>query len=285
MQFVVVTGMSGAGKSTALRVLEDYGFFCVDNLPPPLLPKFTEVCALTSSEITKAAFGIDIRGGHMFGNLPEIVDELKKSGGAVTVLFLECEDETLVKRFKETRRSHPLSKNDRIETGIEKERELLYAIKKKSDYIMDTTHFLTRQLREQITDIFLSGGDFKSITITALSFGFKYGIPSDADLVFDVRFIPNPFYTKLRPLTGLSPEVRDFVLSAEGAAEFLEKLNSMLDFLLPRYVKEGKNALVVAIGCTGGKHRSVCLAQAVYEHLKDSGQSVIVSHRDMDKDS
>ncbi|GHU54686.1 nucleotide-binding protein [Clostridia bacterium] len=284
MQLIIVTGMSGAGKSTVLKALEDYGFNCTDNLLPMFVPKLVEMETAEGND--NVALGIDIRSGSMLEALPEVVKSTRESGHSVSVLFLECGDEVLVKRYKETRRTHPLAKNDRVEVGIGKERVLLKDIKQCADYILDTNSFLTRQLKEKVIEIYFDNQKFTNLTITVLSFGFKYGIPSDSDLVFDVRFIENPFYEpKLRELTGLDPEVRGFVLSSEGSAEFLQKLNDMLEFLIPRYVKEGKNNLVVSIGCTGGKHRSVCLAREVYLNLTQKKQSVIISHRDIDKDS
>ncbi|MDR2903286.1 MAG: RNase adapter RapZ [Clostridiales bacterium] len=283
MRYVIVSGMSGAGKTTVLKILEDMGFFCVDNLPPSLIPKFAEVCFRPGSDIDKVALGVDIRGGRLFDDLLPGLAALERDNLQYTVLFLDASDDVLMKRFKETRRSHPLAKNDRIITGIAKERELLSAIKRKSTYIIDTSQLLTRQLREKINDIFIDKKIFNSLMITILSFGFKYGIPTDSDLVFDVRFIPNPFYIgELKELTGNDAPVSDYVMEWQVSKKFLEKLDDMVDFLIPNYINEGKNQLVISIGCTGGKHRSVTLANALYHALAQKGESVIVKHRDID---
>ena len=286
MRFVIVTGMSGAGKSTVLKFLEDIGFFCIDNLPPSLIPKFIELCENPSFNNENVALGIDIRGGRLFSELFSFLSEIEKDNNRFEILFLDCENDILLKRYKESRRDHPLNaKGERLIDGIEKERKLLSDIKNRADYIIDTTHMLTRQLRIQLSDIFLEGKDFESLMITVLSFGFKYGIPSDADLVFDVRFIPNPFYiTELKTLTGNDVAVRDYVMKWPEAEEFKAKLTDMCEFLIPNYIKEGKNQLVIAIGCTGGKHRSVTLANELYNNLKRVGHSVIIAHRDIDKD-
>lgn len=285
MRFLIVTGMSGAGKSTVLKFLEDIDYFCVDNLPPSLIPKFAELCA-ASSDIENAALGIDIRGGKLFKDLFSCISEMKSETNKFEILFMDCSDEVLLKRYKETRRSHPLARGDLATVGIKREREMLKDIKKKSDYIIDTSHLLTRQLRSQLSDMFLENKKFDSLMITVLSFGFKYGIPHDADLVFDVRFLPNPFYiSELKPYTGNDVAVRDYVMGFDEAKKFLEMLVNMLSFLVPNYIKEGKNQLVIAIGCTGGKHRSVTLANEVHSALKKEGHSVVIAHRDIDKDS
>ncbi|MBQ7265929.1 MAG: RNase adapter RapZ [Firmicutes bacterium] len=286
MRFVIVTGMSGAGKSTVLKFLEDFGFFCVDNLPPDLMPKFIEICN-GSNDIENVALGIDIRGGKMFGRLSKILSEVMSESGKFEILFLDCDNEVLLKRYKETRRAHPLSeKGERIIVGIKRERELLNDIKNHASYIIDTSYMLSRQLRVQLSDIFMDNKEFNSLMITVMSFGFKYGIPSDCDLVFDVRFIPNPYYiTDLRRLTGNDKPVRDFVMNCEEAEEFSKKLVDLCEFLIPNYIKEGKNQLVIGIGCTGGKHRSVTLANVLHENLKGDGYSALIVHRDIDKDS
>ena len=204
----------------------------------------------------------------------------------ISILFLDASDETILKRFKESRRNHPLARGERIISGIMRERELLSDVKRRADYIIDTSHILTRQLKEKINDIFLENKTFESLMVTVLSFGFKYGIPSDSDLVFDVRFIPNPFYiAELKPLTGNDIKVRDYVMEWEESREFIKKLEDMISFLLPNYIKEGKNQLVISIGCTGGKHRSVTLENDLYRSLQRDGHSVIINHRDIDKDS
>lgn len=287
MQCVVLTGMSGAGKSTVLKFLEDIGFFCVDNLPPSLIPKFIELCSKSEMDINKIALGIDIRGGKLFDDLFSCISEIQNENNKFSILFLDASDDVLVKRFKESRRNHPLSKGgERLIAGIMRERELLREVKEKADYIIDTSYILSRQLKEKINDIFIDNKDFESLMVTVLSFGFKYGIPSDSDLVFDVRFIPNPFYIDdLKKLTGNDMEVRDYVLSWEESQMFLDKLEDMILFLIPNYIKEGKNQLVISIGCTGGKHRSVTLANELYMKLKKYGHSVVINHRDIDKDA
>jgi len=286
MKFLIVTGMSGAGKSTVLKFLEDMGFFCVDNLPPSLIPKFVEICLRPASNIEKVAMGIDIRGGSLFEDLFTVLsDENKEEGRQYDILFLDSSDEVLVKRYKETRRSHPLAKDQRLIVGIERERELLSEVKKQADFIIDTSQILTRQLKEKLQDIFIENKHFESLMITILSFGFKYGIPPDSDLVFDVRFIPNPYYiSELKELTGNDREVKDYVMNWHVSGQFLTKLKDMFDFLLPAYMEEGKNQLVISIGCTGGKHRSVTLANELFTMLEKEGRSVIINHRDIDKD-
>ncbi|MDE6181858.1 MAG: RNase adapter RapZ [Eubacteriales bacterium] len=286
MKYVIITGMSGAGKSTVLKFFEDIGYFCVDNLPPSLIPKFIELCDKPNSEISKVAIGIDIRGGKLFDDFFTYLSEIKNEKGLFEILFLDSSDEVLLKRYKETRRIHPLARGERIMAGILRERELLVDIRRKSDYIIDTSHILARQLKQKINDIFIENKDFESLMVTVLSFGFKYGPPTDADLVFDVRFLPNPFYIEeLRPLTGNDVSVSDYVMKYKESNIFLEKLKDMIDFLIPNYIKEGKNQLVIGIGCTGGKHRSVTLANELFSSLQNIGHSVIIYHRDIDKDS
>ena len=283
MQFVIVTGMSGAGKSTVLKFLEDIGYFCADNLPPELIPKFSEICLKAGVE--KAALGIDIRGGRLFDDFFNGLDELSEEY-SYKILYLDANDDVLIARYKETRRTHPLARNDRVDSGIEKEREILFDVKKRADYIIDTSHILARHLKEKVNEIFVEEKIFSSLMITVLSFGFKYGIPKDADLVFDVRFIPNPFYIKdLKHKTGNDKEVYDYVMKWPVSSEFLCKLEDMLSFLIPNYIEEGKNQLVIAIGCTGGKHRSVTIAREISDYLQGEGQSVIIKHRDLRKDS
>lgn len=286
MRFVIVTGMSGAGKSSVIKFLEDIGFFCVDNLPPALIPKFAEICFSPGSEINKVALGIDIRGGKLFSDLFEGLSTIKEMGYGYEILFLDASEDILIKRFKETRRKHPLAQEDRIGAGIEKERILLENVKEKSNYIIDTSNMLARQLKEEINHIFLEDKSFESLMITVLSFGFKYGIPNDSDLVFDVRFIPNPFYIQeMKELTGNDQSVREYVLQWDESKEFLGKLQDMIEFLIPNYIKEGKNQLVISIGCTGGKHRSVTLANCIGSILQEKGHRASVQHRDIEKDS
>lgn len=286
MRFVVVTGLSGAGKSTTLDFLEDSGYYCVDNLPVQLISEFARLIN-ENEEIERAALGIDVRTGPGFDELESALADLKDMGISYEILFLESDDAVLVKRYKETRRLHPLSFGERIEVGIAREREKLSAIKKHAAHIIDTSQMLTRELKAEIDKIFVNDRDFKNLYVTILSFGFKYGIPTDADLVFDVRFLPNPYYhEELRPLTGADKAVSDFVLAYPEADVFLEKLEDMLAFLIPNYINEGKNQLVVAIGCTGGKHRSITLAKALYDRMiryEDYGFKL--EHRDLGKDT
>ncbi|NDO45865.1 RNase adapter RapZ [Clostridium sp. MD294] len=285
MRFVIVTGMSGAGKSTVLRFLEDINFFCVDNLPPALLPKFAELCYEQGGEIDKVAMGIDIRGGKLFSDLFSVLSELQVFGYDYEILFLDASEKTLIKRYKESRRSHPLSKGGSIAEGIIKERQMLEEVKKKATYIIETSHILTRELKEQINKIFLENQKFESLIITVCSFGFKYGIPVDSDLVFDVRFLPNPFYIQeLKELTGNDAPVYDYVMNFEESNVFLQKLTDMLEFLIPQYIKEGKNQLIISIGCTGGKHRSVTLANALYKKLYGKNHTILLKHNDIEKD-
>ena len=287
MRFVIVTGMSGAGKSTALNFLEDSGYYCADNLPVPLISKFVELLMLPDNEIEKAALGVDVRTGHSFDELGEVLDGLKDMGVTYEVLFLESSDEVLIKRYKETRRIHPLAGDGRVDVGIAREREALKPVKQRADYIFDTSQTLTRELKASLDKIFINNKDYKNLFVTIVSFGFKYGIPIDADLVFDVRFLPNPYYfEELKHLSGNDRKVRDYVMSFKEADEFLDKLVDMLSFLMPNYIIEGKNQLVIAIGCTGGKHRSVTLANALYDRLsghEDYGFKI--EHRDIEKDA
>ena len=285
MRFVIVTGMSGAGKSTVLRFLEDINFFCVDNLPPALIPKFAELCYEQGGEIDKVAMGIDIRGGKLFSDLFSVLSTLQSLGYDYEILFLDASEKILIKRYKESRRSHPLSKGGSIAEGIAKERQMLEDVKKKATYIIETSHILTRELKEQINRIFLENQKFESLIITVCSFGFKYGIPVDSDLVFDVRFLPNPFYIQeLKELTGNDAPVSNYVMNFEESNVFLDKLTDMLEFLIPQYIKEGKNQLIISIGCTGGKHRSVTLANALYEKLHEKNHNILLKHNDIEKD-
>ena len=286
MKLVIVTGMSGAGKTIALKMLEDIGFYCVDNLPISLVDKFVQLVSEGTS-LEKAALGLDIRSGEELGNLDEILENWRRSNVDVQVLFLDANDAVLIKRYKETRRTHPLAGAGRLENGIEKEREKLAFLKREADYIIDTSMLLTRELRKELEKIFLQDARYKNMYVTVLSFGFKYGIPEDADQVFDVRFLPNPYYDEhLRPLTGQVQAVRDYVMQGGTADAFLKKLYDMIDFLLPNYINEGKNQLVIAVGCTGGKHRSVTIARALYEHLEAAGEyGIRIDHRDIDKDN
>ena len=286
MRVVIVTGMSGAGKSSALKMLEDAGYFCVDNLPVPLLSKFTALIFHENTEYDRIALGVDIRSGQALADFEPMLKELRNQNRNVEVLYLDASDEVLIKRYKETRRSHPLAGAGRVETGIAEERKKTDFLKKNADYILDTSQLLTRELKTQIDKIFVENENFRNFMITVLSFGFKYGIPSDADLVFDVRFLANPYYVpELKHKTGNEKEVQDYVMQTETAHAFLDKLEDMLKFLIPNYINEGKNQLVVAIGCTGGKHRSVTLANAITKRLNVLEYGIKVEHRDIGKDA
>lgn len=283
MRFVVVTGMSGGGKSTALKMLEDAGFYCVDNLPVSLIEKFVELIATPGSEITKVALGLDVRAGQSFAEATALLQKERKAGYDFEILFMDASDFALVKRYKETRRLHPLAMEGRIEDGIWREREMLKSIREQADYVIDTTNLLTRELKGELDRIFIKNEEYNSLMITLLSFGFKYGIPADADLVFDVRFLPNPYYLDaLKQKTGNDKEVSDYVMQFPESEEFLDRLTDMLGFLIPNYVKEGKYQLVVAIGCTGGQHRSVTLANELYARMKNQGgYGIKLIHREV----
>ncbi len=269
MEFVIMTGMSGAGKTVALKTMEDLGYYCVDNMPVLLIPKFLEI--LQEGSHQKAAIVVDIRNADQLSVLRSLLEERERDDNEYRILFLDASDQTLIKRFKETRRAHPLSADGHVEDGIRKEREALGWLKKRADYVLDTSTMLTRDLRQQLEQIFSRNASFRNLYVTILSFGYKYGIPQDADMVFDVRFLPNPYYVEeLRAKTGLMQEVRDFVMQNEDSLEFMQRLNGLLDFLIPRFIEEGKNQLIIAFGCTGGRHRSVTVAEAVYAHLKDN---------------
>lgn len=287
MRFVVVTGMSGGGKSNALKMLEDFGFYCVDNLPASLIEKFVELISVPNGEVTKVALGLDVRADQSFQKTTEILKDLKKKGYQFEILFMEASEAVLIKRYKETRRVHPLANDGRVEDGVRREREVLGNIRGMADYVIDTSQLLTRELKAELERIFVSNEEYNSLMVTIMSFGFKYGIPADADLVFDVRFLPNPFYIdELKHKTGNDKEVRDYVMGNAEAEIFLQKLNDMIQFLIPNYIKEGKYQLVIAIGCTGGKHRSVTLANELYARMKDKGHyGIKIYHRDMAESS
>lgn len=283
MRFVIVTGMSGGGKSTALKMLEDAGFYCVDNLPVSLIEKFIELVSMPNSEISKVAMGIDVRSGQSFREAASILAQQKERGCQFEVLFMDAEDSALIKRYKETRRVHPLAAEGRLEDGVKKERKVLEDIKRIADYVIDSSNLLTRELKAELDRIFLENGEYNNLMVTVMSFGFKHGLPADADLVFDVRFLPNPFYIdELKTKTGKDKEVQEYVMSFAEAGFFLDKLTDMVRFLMPNYVKEGKYRLVIAIGCTGGKHRSVTLANELYKRMKKEGKyGIKLYHRDL----
>ncbi len=287
MHFVIVTGMSGAGKSTALKMLEDAGYFCVDNLPIALVSKFAELTRNPNENFTKFAIGVDVRSGDALEDFEGVLEELSDKHFDYDILFLDASDEVLVKHYKETRRSHPLAQEERVEKGIELERDKLAFLKKQADIILDTTNLLTRELKQEIEKIVIREEHFNNMMVTILSFGFKYGIPTDADLVFDVRFLPNPYYSEeLRPLTGNDKEIQEFVMGFDVSHQFLDKIVDMLNFLIPNYILEGKNQLVVSIGCTGGKHRSVTLANEIYKKFlhNTQGYGIKIEHRDIERD-
>ena len=286
MRFVIVTGMSGAGKSTALNRLEDMGYFCVDNLPISLISKFAEMAYTPGSEIQRVALGVDVRSGEALGKLEDVLEGMAAASQKYEILFLDAADEVLVKRYKETRRTHPLARGGRVDRGIAQEREKLAFLKRHADYIIDTSKLLTRELNMELEKIFVEGREFKSLVVTVLSFGFKYGIPADADLVFDVRFLPNPYYEQaLRPLTGNDRSIQEYVMKNGDGRKFLDKLEDLMQFLIPRYLDEGKNSLVIGIGCTGGKHRSVTITNGLYARLKKLPYTVRMEHRDIEKDA
>ena len=283
MQFVIATGMSGAGKSTLLNIFEDLGYYCVDNLPPKLVQNLADFCLEGGSGIDRVALGIDIRGGKRFNDLFDGLDALDQRHLPYTIVFLEASDEILLNRYKETRRSHPLRKGGSITEGISEERQLLEPVKQRATYVIDTSMLLVRQLREKIVEIYIDRKDF-GLIVHVQSFGFKYGLPALADLVFDVRCLPNPFYIPdLKIQTGLEEPVRAFVMKSEVSQKFLKDLTDMLLFLIPHYIAEGKNQLVVAIGCTGGKHRSVTIGRGIHDALQKEGHSVVINHRDITK--
>ncbi len=286
MRFVIITGLSGAGKSQAVRCLEDLGYFCVDNLPATLIPKFADACSQTDGKIDKIALVIDIRGGKFFDDLFESLNYFKEQGFKYEILFLDANDETLIKRFKESRRKHPLAPDGRILNGITMERNRLKELKDRANNIIDTTRLSTRELRDKLISIYSDEGQIENeLMITVLSFGFKYGIPVDSDLVFDVRFLPNPFYIpELKPFSGNDKPVKDYVFNFDETNIFVNKLEDMVEFLLPHYLKEGKRQLIISIGCTGGRHRSVAIANETYQRLQKHGHKVNIDHRDINED-
>ncbi|MBE0466616.1 MAG: RNase adapter RapZ [Candidatus Desulforudis sp.] len=285
-RLLIVTGMSGAGKTQAVRCLEDLGFFCVDNLPPKLIPKFAELCAQTTGRIERIALVVDIRGGEFFNKVLDVLDDLEKQGVRYEILYLEASNETLVRRFKESRRPHPLKPAGEIVEGIEDERQALREMRGLAHKIIDTSNFSVAQLKQEITNLYGGNGDQERLAITNVSFGYKYGIPLDADLVIDVRFLPNPHYVpELQPLTGLDEPVKKYVFDSPTTHEFLSRLESLFDFLIPQYIREGKTTLTLAIGCTGGKHRSVALADWLGERLREHKHRIAVRHRDLGRDS
>ena len=284
MRFVIVTGMSGAGKITALKIFEDNGYYCVDNLPIDLIENFADLLFTQTSEKNKVAMGVDIRSGEQLDKINDVLKNLKKKDQNFEILFLDCSNSTLIKRFKETRRSHPMGDADSVENEINAEREQLKYLRDHADYIIDTSNLLVRDLTAEIEKIFVMHQDYRNLFVTIMSFGFKNGVPADCDLVFDVRFLPNPYYVpELKHKTGEQQEVRDFVLDSPVSREFLDKLIDMIKFLIPHYIDEGKNQLVIGIGCTGGHHRSVTVANELYRQLNnvDAKYGIRISHRDI----
>ena len=283
LKFVIISGLSGSGKSYAIKCFEDQGFFCIDNLPPILLPKLAELCVQPNQNITKVALGIDIRERAFLGELFQIVDELKEEGYQMELFFFEARNEILVRRFSETRRVHPLAEKKTILDGISLEREILGELRKKADHVIDTSDFNVHQLKEVIHHLYFKGQETKKIQISLISFGYKYGIPYDAELLFDVRFLPNPnFVNDLKPKTGLSPEVIHYISQFKETFSFLEKLEQFLDFVIPQYEKEGKSYLTIGIGCTGGRHRSVAIVNMMVDYFQKKGYLHTVRHRDID---
>ncbi len=282
IRFVIITGISGAGKSEAVKAFEDLGYFCVDNLPPVLLTKFAELCAQSEGRINKIALVVDIRGGDFFNSLSSSLEMLEEAGYSYEILYLEAGDEVLIRRFKESRRRHPLSGEGRILDGIKAEKSRLEELKGKASLILDTSNMTIRQLREEITSRFAQLDEREKLMITVVSFGFRNGLPLDADLIFDVRFLPNPHYVdSLRELDGNYQEVSDYVLKWPVAKKFLSKLFHFMEFLVPQYINEGKLQLIIGIGCTGGKHRSVTIANQLGDFLKAKGYKVLIEHRDI----
>lgn len=284
LELIVITGLSGAGRTQAMQSLEDQGFFCVDNLPPTFLVKFAELCAQSRGKVSKAAIFCDLRGGEFFSSLSEALNNLETEGFRLQVLFLDASDETLIRRYKESRRRHPLSPKGRVLNGIQAERQQLEELRIRADNIIDTTNLSSQQLRSQVAELFCKAQGLGQMAVSVISFGFKYGVPMDADLVMDVRFLPNPFYVEaLRPLTGEHELVRDYVFGNQMAREFMEKYLDLLEYILPNYIKEGKTHLVIGIGCTGGQHRSVAIAERVGSFLLERDYSISVKHRDAAK--
>lgn len=283
MKFLVVTGMSGGGKTQVTHMLEDLGYYCVDNMPPTLIEPFAEICQNSKSGIEKAAIVVDIRGGELFPEITESLTQLEEKNFPYQIVFIDAANETLIKRYKESRRKHPLAKSGRTIDGIKRERKMLEDLKKRADYLIETSDMPIRRLKTKIVRTFGEQSDEQHFEINIVSFGFKFGIPADCDLVFDVRFLPNPFYEeKLRDKTGLDQAVYTYVMKKQETKVFFMKLVDMVNFLIPQYVEEGRPNLVIGIGCTGGHHRSVTLARALSDRLDKAKYNVVVSHRDIE---
>ena len=283
MEFIIISGLSGAGKSKAASFMEDMGFFCVDNLPAPLIPKFAELGMAGTGEYDRVVLVTDVRSGTNFSALFQSLEALKGMKCPYRILYMDASDDVIIKRYKETRRSHPLAEEcDSLERAIALERRMLAPLRERAEFVVDTSDLSTAKLRGELLRLFGRGSQEGAMTVSVTSFGFKHGLPREADLVFDVRFLPNPYYVQeLRPRTGLDDGVRDYVFSGGAAGEFLEKLQDLVGFLLPKYVEEGKTALVVAVGCTGGHHRSVAIAHALAAYIRGRGYPVTESHRDL----
>ena len=283
-RILIITGMSGAGKTQVMRTLEDLNYFCVDNLPPALIPKFAELCMQTEGKVNRIAFVIDIRGGEFFEEMVGVLDEMKLNGTKYELLFLDASDEVLIRRYKETRRRHPLANEGSLSQGITKEREKVGNVRAKATHILDTTNTTTTDLRDKIIALYGSGDSLSKMNVIIQSFGFKHGIPLDCDMMFDVRFLPNPFYVpELKMLTGNDQEVMTYIWNYQITREFTKKLEDMVLFLLPEYEKEGKSQFTIAIGCTGGNHRSVFLANKLCDFLRGHDYETQVAHRDLNK--
>lgn len=282
MKTIIVTGLSGAGKSQAMNCLEDLGYYCVDNMPPMLIDSFIKLTSENNSNIEKAAFAIDVRVGDLFSDIEKSLDDLAAKGVDYKILYLEASDRVLIRRFNETRRKHPLAEGKNTVSGIRRERELLQSLRERADYVVDTSNMKVARLWEEIKDLMTHGESDKTFVVNIFSFGYKNGVPLGADMIFDMRFIPNPYYVKsLKPLTGNNKKVRDFVMRQDVTIEFLDKLGPLLDFLIPFYMKEGKYNLNLAFGCTGGHHRSVATANEVAERMRQKGRRVTLEHRDL----
>jgi UPF0042 nucleotide-binding protein len=281
---VIVTGLSGAGKSQALKTLEDLGYFCVDNLPPALIPTFIQLCTQVREPISRIAMGVDVRGREFFDDLSTALSTLDEAGTRPMVLFLEADDDILVRRYKETRRRHPLSPQGSTLEGIREERAILSDLKSIASIIVDTSNLSTAELRRQLVDVFSRSVKLEKLLVTVVTFGFKHGLPMDADLVFDVRFLPNPYYmADLKPLSGLDSRVTQFLFKSALTKSFFSRMSRFVDFLLPHYVEEGKSHLTIAVGCTGGRHRSVAIGEALRTHLEAKEHAVVVEHRDIER--
>lgn len=281
MEIVIITGMSGAGKSSALRIFEDMGYYCMDNLPPQLMTAFVELAQNAKEPIEKTAIGVDIRGGHFFESLKNAINMIKDMQARVRILFLNASDDVLIRRYKELRRPHPMDKAGNIFDGIQRERHVLREIQSISDYEVDTSKLNLGQFKEVIDQMFVEEGEEKGLVISITSFGYKYGILLDADLVFDARFIPNPYYIDaFRDKTGLDPDVNDYIFSFDETSEFVDRIFDLLEYLVPYYEREGKRTLSIGIGCTGGKHRSAAIAKRLFDRFKECGELVVLNHRD-----